>query len=504
MTWRPPALVVVATASSESADARDQTFVVTLVARLAPEVQVAVVVVVSLVFLRGSAHAGSALLASLTAYERPAGVVIVTLGTGPSRKPATSSIVAVVVGSSGGAMALGSGGGGAEQRHSGGPLVRGPLHVTGPRHGASEHGVPAGKGVIPSVAGCSGARSAPPSPPGRRSIRRRRHRSPPGATLAGVRRTGGPDYDQVMPPAPGENPRLGISRFVYGTTRLGDAQLPRADRVRMARAAMEAGVWFHTSHTYGDALAVLREAFDADRARVPKLVYKIGWSSMAELRDQVRLQLDALGLDHMDMGQLCLGGPLADELWRGGPCRGELRRLREEGLVRSLVLEVFPWTSAGPLDALRHGHLDGVVDGFIFYLNPLQRFASNALWDELLARGTPILALRTVGGGDVHRLRDVPGAAWKPYLQERAAEVAPLFERSGCASWPEFCARYALGFPQVQATIGATIRPEHLRALLAAVQGATRPLPADLRDELLALQRRWSDETDVHAEPWSM
>jgi len=308
----------------------------------------------------------------------------------------------------------------------------------------------------------------------------------------------------TSPPAASRGPIGGVSRFVYGTTRLGDAALPRADRVRMARAAMDAGVWFHTSHTYGDALAVLREAFDQDRARVPKLVYKIGWNDVGELRDTIRLQLDALGLDQMDMGQLCLGGALAEELRTGGPCSGAFRRLREEGLVRSLVLEVFPWTSAGPLDALRHGLLDGVVDGFIFYLNPLQRFASNALWDELLARGTPILALRTVGGGDVHRLRDVPGAARKPYLQRRAAEVAPLYERSGCASWPEFCARYALGFSQVQATIGATSRPEHLRALVAAVAGAAQPLPAELRDQLLALQRRWSDETDVRAEPWSM
>ena len=309
----------------------------------------------------------------------------------------------------------------------------------------------------------------------------------------------------TSPPPPARGAIGGISRFVYGTTRLGDAALPLGDRLRMARAAMDAGVWFHTSHTYGDALAVLRRAFDEDRARVPKLVYKIGWNDVGELRDQIRLQLDALGLDHMDMGQLCLGGPLADELRTGGACYGEFRRLRDEGLVRSLVLEVFPWTSAGPLDALRHGLLDGgAVDGFIFYLNPLQRFASNALWDALLARGTPILALRTVSGGDVHRLRDVPGAAWKPYLRARAAEVAPLYERSGCASWPEFCARWALGFPQVQATIGATSRPEHLQALVAAVESATAPLPAELRDRLLALQRRWSDETDVHAEPWSM
>jgi aryl-alcohol dehydrogenase-like predicted oxidoreductase len=300
-------------------------------------------------------------------------------------------------------------------------------------------------------------------------------------------------------------PRLAdVSRFVFGTTRLGDAKLSPADRVKMARAAMDTGVWFHTSHHYGDALAVLRKAFDEDRGRVPKLVYKIGTSTIEELRGQIRLQLDALGLERMDMGQLCLGGELRAQLGTGGRCLEDFRRLKEEGLVGLLVLEVFPWTSAEPLDALRQGLLDGVVDGFILYLNPLQRFASNALWDELVERRTPLLALRTLGGGDVHQLRDVPGAAWRPYLQRRAAEVAPLYERSGCRTWPEFCARFALGFPQVRATIGATSRPEHLGALLAAVQGADQPLPPDLRSRLLQLQRDWSRDTDAHAEPWSM
>jgi len=66
--------------------------------------------------------------------------------------------------------------------------------------------------------------------------------------------------------------------YIYGTTRLGDEKIPFADRVNVARAAMRAVDWFHTSHTYGNALQVLRAAFDQDRTRVPKLIVKIGWS----------------------------------------------------------------------------------------------------------------------------------------------------------------------------------------------------------------------------------
>ena len=94
-----------------------------------------------------------------------------------------------------------------------------------------------------------------------------------------------------------------------------------------------------------------------------------------EVRGQIRLQIEALGVDHMDIGQLCLGGKLADEFRTGGKCYDDFRKLKKEGLVRRLVLEVFPWTSQVPRDGLRGGWAEGVIDGYILYLNPLQRFA---------------------------------------------------------------------------------------------------------------------------------
>ena len=294
-----------------------------------------------------------------------------------------------------------------------------------------------------------------------------------------------------------------LSPFVYGTTRLGDDKIPFEERVRVARAAMDAGVWFHTSHTYNTALTVLRAAFDQDRARTPKLIVKIGWSSIPELRDVIYQNLEPLDVESIELGQLCLGGELAEEFANGGPCYAEFERIKAEGLVKRFVVEVFPWTSANPLKALRGGYPQGIVDGYIFYLNPLQRFASNELWDELVERNEPIVAMRTVSGGNVHRLRDVPGAAWKDYLQKRAVQVAPIFERSGIPSWTEFCVRFAHSFPQVRATVGSTSRPENLAEFLRAAADI-QPLPADIVTEISHLQRQWSDETDIHAEPWTM
>jgi aryl-alcohol dehydrogenase-like predicted oxidoreductase len=294
-----------------------------------------------------------------------------------------------------------------------------------------------------------------------------------------------------------------LSPYIYGTTRLGDDKIPFAERLKIARAAVDSGVWFHTSHTYGNALEVLRMTFDQDRTRVPKLIVKIGWNSMAELRDVVHQNLEPLGLESLELGQLCLNGALADEFANGGACYQAFADLKNEGLVRRFVVEVFPWTSQAPLQALRRGYTEGIVDGYIFYLNPLQRFASNELWDLLVERKEPIVAMRTVSGGNVHRLRDVPRAAWKEYLQQRAVEVAPIFERSGIESWTEFCVRFAHGFPEVRATVGATSRPENLNEFLAAARDI-QPLPQDIQDEIAGLQRRWSDKLDVHAEPWSM
>lgn len=295
-----------------------------------------------------------------------------------------------------------------------------------------------------------------------------------------------------------------LSRFIYGTTRLGDGALPFDERVRVARAAMDHGVWFHTSHQYGDALSVLRAAFDQDRSRVPRLIFKIGWNSVAEVRATVDELTRALGIDHMDIGQLCLNGELAEDFARGGASVQQLDDLRREGRVGRYVLQVFPWTSRVALAALRGGFARGLIDGYIFYLNPLQRFASNPLWDLLRETQSPIIAMRTVAGGNVHELRDVPGAAWKDYLRVRAGEVAPLFERSRLESWPEFCLRFVHGLPGVCASVGSTARPDRLAELVKTASGALDPLEADISAELEKLQRRWSDELDVHGTPGSM
>lgn len=291
--------------------------------------------------------------------------------------------------------------------------------------------------------------------------------------------------------------------YVYGTTRLGHDDVPRDQQLAMARAAIDAGLWLHTSRQYDHALEVLGEAFAEQPDRIPNLIVKLGGGTTAKIRATLAENLEPLGIESIAIGQLNPTDELADALKSGGPMLAELQQIKAEGLVGRFVLEVFPWTSAVALTALKAGHLEGLTDGFITYFNPLQRFPSNDLWDELLRGDQSIISMRTVAGAHVHTLRDVPGAAWQPYLQERAGEVAPIFDRSGIDSWAEFCVRFAHSTAQVVSTVGSTARPENLNELVRQSQ-QVEPLPQDLVEEIFALQRRWSAEVDAHAAPWTM
>ncbi len=299
--------------------------------------------------------------------------------------------------------------------------------------------------------------------------------------------------------------RLRLPRLIYGTTRLGHADVPMESRLKVARAAMAADIWFHTSRQYGDALETLAEAFKDSSSRIPPLICKIGGGSIEELRQSIRDNLDPLGLDSMTVGQLCLHDGYAEDFARGGKALRELLQLKEEGLVEHFVMEVFPWTSTAPLAALESGVAKAHLEAFIFYLNPLQRFASNALWQKIHEAGFPVIAMRTICGAPVHALRDKPGAAWVPYLQERAVEVAPVFEASGITDWTEFCVRFAFSFPNVIGTVGSTSQMEHLHAFLSYQKMDTiEAFPDETMHQLLHLQEKWSDTVDVHAEPWTM
>ncbi|MDA3879909.1 MAG: hypothetical protein PF436_05920 [Prolixibacteraceae bacterium] len=294
-----------------------------------------------------------------------------------------------------------------------------------------------------------------------------------------------------------------LSPFIYGTTRLGDDSIPIENRIEIAKAAIDTKIWFHTSGQYGSALKVLNKAFNSDRNKVPELIVKLEGKTIDDIKIDFQKNTKALDIGTIQIGQLCLDGELARDFSKGGDSILSLSKLKQKGWVKRFVLEIFPWNSDIAYEALSNGHTEGLIDGFIFYFNPLQRFVSNKLWDLIKEKSEPIIALRTIAGGPVHNLRDIDGFAWKEYLKERAREVAPIFEKSGIASWTEFCVRFAHSFSQVRATVGSTIDAEHFNEFLMASEHI-EPLHPDIIDAITKLQHKWSDEVDMKSEPWSM
>jgi aryl-alcohol dehydrogenase-like predicted oxidoreductase len=293
---------------------------------------------------------------------------------------------------------------------------------------------------------------------------------------------------------------LNISRYTYGTTRLGDQSIPFADRVKMARAAMDTGVWFHTSHDYGDTFRVLRAAFDEDRARVPNAIFKIGGNTEEEMLAIIEKSLTQLGIEQLGIMQVCLGAARQEAL-SGGPIAQTMLGLKAKGVIGGYVVEVWPWTSDDHMATAQTAATPGLFDGYIYYFNPMQRFVTNELFDLLRERHVPIYALRTLGGGAPTRAGVGQEHVPVPWSR-RVAEIVPLFERSGIASWTEFCARFIFGWPDVVTTIGATSNVENMNAMIRHSK-APAPLPADIQEEIAACQRAWA-ELDKHATPWSM
>ena len=68
---------------------------------------------------------------------------------------------------------------------------------------------------------------------------------------------------------------LNVSRYIYGTTRLGDEAVSLEQRISIAHVAMESGAWFHASDQYGSALNVLSQAFGEVPGKIPKIIYKV-------------------------------------------------------------------------------------------------------------------------------------------------------------------------------------------------------------------------------------
>jgi aryl-alcohol dehydrogenase-like predicted oxidoreductase len=272
-----------------------------------------------------------------------------------------------------------------------------------------------------------------------------------------------------------------LTPYTFGTMSLGQNPADFAQDLVVARRAMDAGIWFHSSPTYnqGFTYMVLRLAFDENRNRVPRMVIKVRDGSVPLMRFEVEDSCRRLGLDAIDVAQLVSmdgrPGNLVDQLrGGGGPLADELASLRARGLIRHAVLFLTPGNSDAAVEAAG----SGLIEGVILYWNACQRDCSDTAWAAIRDRGISALALRTLGGGPSDK-----GSSAK------SGELAGLIEAAGCRNATEFNLRLAASEPAIRTTIGGTASLAHLEDYLNAATDAA-PLSAGILRRVETLQVR--------------
>jgi aryl-alcohol dehydrogenase-like predicted oxidoreductase len=270
-----------------------------------------------------------------------------------------------------------------------------------------------------------------------------------------------------------------FSPFTFGSMSLGRNPSEIANDLAVARRALESGVWFHSSPTYnnGFTFMVLRMAFDEDRSRVPRMVIKVRDASVPLMRFEVEDSCRRLGIDGIDVAQLVSMDPrpgnLVDQLrGGGGPLADELASLRARGLIRQAVIFLTPENSDAAVEAMK----SGLIEGMILYWNACQRDCSDTAWAAIRAKGTPTLALRTLGGGPADEA-----------TRAKSATLNELIKASGYRDATEFSLHLAASEPVIKTTIGGTASLAHLEDYLSAASNSV-PLPSDLLARVESLQ----------------
>lgn len=277
-----------------------------------------------------------------------------------------------------------------------------------------------------------------------------------------------------------------VSAFTFGTTKVYDAADPR--HVKVVRAAMDAGIWFHTSPSYGKGdkrtYDVLRKAFAEAPVRIPRCIVKIDPHTPETLRGTVEGAIAGTGMERVDIAQIItyMQPHSQEDLQPGCAIYETMVALQDEGKVGNYVLELNTEITPDHFAIVKQD----MYDGYIFYYNAVQRCVrSNALYDLLLEKSLPLLSLRTMGGGP-GEFGGVPAEQ----VEHARTVLADLTRRTGCADEAEFRIRFPLSNPHMVTTIGATCDVSHLQMLIEYAR-TDRCLPDYAFQKMDDLHRNW-------------
>ena len=283
--------------------------------------------------------------------------------------------------------------------------------------------------------------------------------------------------------------------FTYGCMSLGGNPDAFQEDVRVARSAMEQGVWFHASQEYGCAFWVIRQAFDEDPANKPPLIIKIRCDHAATIEFDVEDALRRLDVDRVEIAQLCRSRHdrrriVADffnheEMWQ------VCEKLKSQGKVGKFVLEVFASFSSDALQGVKAG----LFPAYITYLSPGQREMSNPLFESIQQKQLPLFSLRTLYGGNFapEKINALRARDPKNAIIVRFDALEPIFQESGCADWGEFSFSFLKSFPNILSTISGPSNLQHLQALVRA-EASAKPLPSGIFTKIQDLHRQWCKE----------
>lgn len=269
-----------------------------------------------------------------------------------------------------------------------------------------------------------------------------------------------------------------LTPYTFGSMSLGSEPLEVKRDVAVARKAMEAGVWFHSSPTYhkGFTYMILRMAFDECRSQQPKLILKIRDAEPALVKFEVEDALRRLGLEQIDIIQLVHdksgseGRTIVGDFLNQGERWELVQRFKQEGKVGSAVLFLTRDRGLEAREALDTGLFDGVT----FYNNLMEFDVPAGLKGYIQGKkDLPILALRSVYGGLVAGKGELDGDRYT-----RAQKLQQIASDSGCRDLVELSMCYAASNPQIRTTIGGTRNPGHLATYLELAESA-RPLGED-------------------------
>jgi aryl-alcohol dehydrogenase-like predicted oxidoreductase len=287
-----------------------------------------------------------------------------------------------------------------------------------------------------------------------------------------------------------------LTAFTYGCMSLGKDPANFTRDIRVARMAMDSGVWFHASQEYagGGAFGIMRHAFEEDRAHRPRLILKIRCDHAAILKFDVEDALRRLNVERVDIAQLCRGKhderPVVNDFINKGDMWQVCDELQKSGKVGQYVMEVFASFSSDAIRAVNAG----LFPGYIFYFSPGDRQANNELFRLLEQRNEPILSLRTMCGGYLEPANIQALRERKPDdpMIARFEALEPIFKQSGCATRTEFSFSFLKSFPSLLTTIAGTAQTVHLQDLLDADRIA-KPMAPALVQQIKALHEQWNN-----------